>query len=229
MVQNILHPTWCRDLEKTVSFPIRRSLQEFLTWHSCGSVNKASHGSEWTLVYTILKPYEDDRYLLRRPIRNPSRGTRYHLKAIIHTKASNYDNLPKHYHALLNFSNFDLKVSSLNRMCKQVGSLLSYFVFSDKSWSLLYFSGSLCGKYLSDKKKKEKKGRFTISCLVHDQHRVKKSHPYAQYWAGHSQPTALAAPWLAQLVRRCITGAIPYHTIPYHTIPYHTIPYHTTA
>ena len=49
-------------------------------------------------------------------------------------------------------------------------------------------------------KKKEKKAWLLVCWFVHNQHRVKKSHPNTLYWAGHGQSTSLAATWLAHLV-----------------------------
>ena len=62
---------------------------------------------------------------------------------------------------------------------------------------------------ISPRKGKRKKARLSICWLqllsvVHNQHRVEKSHPDTLYWAGHGQFTSLAVTWLAQLVRTSV-------------------------
>ena len=59
-----------------------------------------------------------------------------------------------------------------------------------------------CIGHISRTKQNNKKGRISSYWLVHDQHRVEKSHIQIRKIERdiHSQATAMAAPWLAQLV-----------------------------
>ena len=68
-------------------------------------------------------------------------------------------------------------------------------------WPLVHFYPSLDRSYVLCKINKIcTKGWHQKSCLVHKEHRVKKSRRSTYYWAGHSQSTALAPPCLARLV-----------------------------
>ena len=80
--------------------------------------------------------------------------------------------------APLNFTVFYLKFNLvLDRTCKQTESRHS-FCFNDKLWPLLYFFEPFYRSYLTEKRKKDnKKGRLSVSWLVHDQHRVQISYP----------------------------------------------------
>ena len=50
------------------------------------------------------------------------------------------------------------------------------WLFSDKLWSILYFSGSLYRPYISRTTNGKRKCRLSVCWFVHDQHCVKKTH-----------------------------------------------------
>ena len=94
--------------------------------------------------------------------------------------------------------------SYLKRMCAQTESRAFLFLFfSRRLLAFLQFLDIYIGhtSRTRKKKKEKKKERLSVCWFVHNQHRVKKSHPNALCWAGHGQSNSLAVTCLAQLVR----------------------------
>ena len=73
------------------------------------------------------------------------------------------------------------------------------FLFHTSHGHFFFFT-DLWIRHTSFGKQKKKNGWHLKGWLVHKEHRVKKSRLRTYYWAGRSQSTVLAAPWVAQLV-----------------------------
>lgn len=149
--------------------------------------------------------------------------TSLHIYTLICTRYGEGNNEGKGIAAMprsiLRISIQTVNLSYLNLLCSQRGRLLFFLfiIFSDKLRSPLFcFSASLHRSWISRTKikaKKTSKGKLAICWLMHDQHRVNKSHAKIQYvLLSGAQPvtrSALAAPGLS---KRFFFSYKPYDT-----------------
>ena len=157
--------------------------------------------SMWNLVETMLKTKGEKRCTSHYPIRRQSRDiteARFHICQVITTKKrkNGISAMPR---SILRISIWNFNVVFGPNVHTNGKPGLYIYIFHSSYGRFCIFRIFISAISLGQKKK-EKKAWLLVCWFVHNQHRVKKSHPNTLYWAGHGQSTSLAATWLAHLV-----------------------------
>ena len=129
-------------------------------------------------MWIVLHTQGDDRYQLNGPIRRPSRYTTkkwFSFISQVVTRASGITAMPR---SILR-TRSETFTSYWNRMCTQMESLTFYFVFFGQVVVAFVFFSDRCIDHIS--RTTPPPGRLSVFWVVHDQHRVKTSHPNRSY------------------------------------------------